>query len=222
MTALAYPRRTDPRRFFARHALVRLCAAMAMLALAAGARAETEGPNAPNPENVLTRNPIMEQLDRVMQPASAMAAPRAERRMKRTRGVRPETKRRPPVSAAPELPVRVEQPFWPSLYSAATTVTSPASVKTERETQAETDEGVVFANELSDIDLAAKPPAETSAVAATDGRAGADVAPLRSEDSRFAPLVEAARAALQAAWMEPVLMLLAGAFAALSAVRLFA
>lgn len=198
---------------------------IAVLFLAPAAR--TEDAHAPNPENVLVLpKSAGGWLGPWMTVPTAAAAPRSAQRAQR---VRAKTKvRTVPVAAeaAVSEPLAAE-PAWPS--AAATVGTAPLipiTVKTVREmVEPAPDATLVFENELSDIDLAARPvltetSAQTSAAVSTDGRAAPDSNV--SEPLRVFVMTETIKTLTQSAWLEPVLLVLAGALAAVSAMRLFA
>ena len=196
------------------------------------ARTETEGASAPNPQNVLVlRDRPAGMFSRWMGTPAATAATRTSQR---PRGVK--SKRRTGPAAAQSQPAETQpgQPAWPS--PAATTGPAalvPITVKTVRELVAPPrDTPLVFENELSDIDLAAKPvlaataatPATSSTAApSTDGRSYRDGDDVKiGEQPLVFAMSESMRSITQAAWFEPMLLALAGALAALTAMRMFA
>jgi hypothetical protein len=82
------------------------------------------------------------------------------------------------------------------------------------------DESVVQANELSEIDLAATPPAQALAFATTDGRAQPDASETLPVN-RFAAFADNVKAIPQAPWFDSVLFVLAGMIAAFIGARVF-
>ena len=105
---------------------------------------------------------------------------------------------------------------------------SPIVIKTVREmVEAELADEVVLPNELSDIDLAADPaPANSMALATTDGRAMADAGDTAHRPgpvaSQIASVIENAKSLAQVSWIESILLVLTGALAAGTAMRFFA
>jgi hypothetical protein len=85
---------------------------------------------------------------------------------------------------------------------------------------------LVYENELSDIDIAAKPlaaqplPGQPEAVDVTDGRAIGDDPDFLGD--RFAAFAENVKAIGNASWLEALVLALAGAIAAVTAMRVFA
>jgi hypothetical protein len=128
----------------------------------------------------------------------------------------------------------------------------PVIVKTVRElAEPEPDAPLVHANELSDLDMAAKPlaakplaakplaakplaakplapkplpakalTAQAESVGITDGRATGDGGDFR--ESRFAAFAETLNSVVHASWLEALLLAMAGAIAAVTAMRVFA
>lgn len=198
-----------------------LAVAVLFLAPAAG----TEDTHGPNPDNVLV---IPKSAGGWLGPWTGSRAAAAPRSSQRTQRARAKTKMRAaPVAAEAGISEpQAADSSWPN--AAATVGTAaliPITVKTVREMVAPApDANLVFANELSDIDLAARPiltptPA-SSAAGATDGRATSENA--AAEQPRVFAMAETMKTVTQSAWLEPALLVLAGALAALSAIRLFA
>jgi hypothetical protein len=195
---------------------------------------QSEGPDAPARDNVLETSSMREYFSRWVRPTVAEAAPRTVYRQHRIRTV----KARRPVEAATPLPVpRPVVPTWPNAQdSAGTGKIIPVELKTVRELAEPADETpLVRENELSDLDLAAQPPeaqpvvtqpleaqamqAQAAAIG-TDGRASDDDADFQG--NRFAAFAENVKAMGHASWLEPLLLALAGAAAAVAAMRIFA
>ncbi len=141
------------------------------------------------------------------------------------------------VTAAPE---QVAPSDWPSAASSvgvgAATI-APLMLKTVREQiEPEPETPIVSENELSDVDRAAEPalaqaptperPVGTEPATATertivtDGIGTVETDP--TEQTRVFAMNETLNALMQAAWLEPILLMLAGALAGLAARRMFA
>jgi hypothetical protein len=199
-----------------------LMSAVLFLAPAAG----TEEAHAPNPDNVLViPKGAGGWFGRAMIPA-AEAAPRSAQRPQRGRA-KSRMRAAPVAVAAAVSEPQIAESAWPDAAATVGMATLiPITVKTVREMVAPSPEAaLVFANELSDIDLAARPlltqpPPEASTSAYTDGHATPDNNV--SEPPRVFAMTETMKAFAQSAWLEPVLLVLAGALAAFSALRLFA
>ena len=118
-------------------------------------------------------------------------------------------------------------PAWPNAEaSAGTGAILPVVVKTVREmAEPEADTPLVHANELSDLDMAAKPlPAEAltaqaESLGVTDGRAVIDDGDFR--ESRLTAFAETLNSIGHASWLEALLLAMAGAIAAMTAMRVF-
>lgn len=176
--------------------------------------------------------------------APATAAPitvQPEQRARKIRTSRSKTRARPvaakPAPVEEQKPVPVEEQPAPQVQElvadwphAATNVggimIAPVTIKTVREQlEPEPEAQLVSENEMSDIDRAAQPTLAAAAppepAAGTDGRGMTDHegAP---EQARVFAMGEAMKAVMQSAWLEPIFLMLAGALAALSAVRVFA
>jgi hypothetical protein len=226
---------------YSRLSLRHCCAcAIAVLAISVAAQADPEGASGHNPDNVLTKQPdALETLQRLLQPGgAAMAAqrPAPERRVYRTRTARSKSKATEPAAAteqapaapATALPDALSQPFWPNAQaSAGMGDISPFIIRTVREMIETESSAVVLANELSDLDLAASavPPSapQVALQTATDGRAPADTADSEPVAADSGESLGAMLAALKAAvpaqgpWIDSLLLMLAGALAALAA-----
>jgi hypothetical protein len=198
-------------------------AAMMTMLLTAPARTETEGAAGPNPDNVLVMpKPAGSLFVRwTATPATAAEA----RKTKRYPGSRSRKPRTAPAEP-PAVEAQHAEPAWPNAAATAGQGTLiPMTLKTVREMIApEPETPLVFENELSDIDLAARPAlAATPSLPpppSTDGRATweseiADPSPVYA-------MAETMRTIAQSAWFEPVLLVLAGALAAVTAIRVFA
>ncbi|MCC6889641.1 MAG: hypothetical protein IT536_14000 [Hyphomicrobiales bacterium] len=157
---------------------------------------------------------------------TAAAAPRSAQHPQRVRA-KTKTRTAPVAAEAAVSEPQPAEPAWPNAAATVGTATLiPITIKTVREmVEPAADNPLVFENELSDIDLAARPlltqaSAQTSAPVSTDGRATTESE--ASEQPRVFAMAETVKTFTQSAWFEPVLLVLAGALAALSAVRLFA
>lgn len=219
---------------------VRVTATAAILFGAAPAWTQNEGSQSPNPENAFQSATVASYLARFARPQTAEAAPRnSQKHTQRVRMVKP----KPVVveAAAPQIvppepppPASPSAQEWPSAQEnvgAAGLV--PVVIKTVREmVEPEPEMPTVLENELSDIDLRARPILDRDDIfAATDGRATAEE-DLRG--NRFAAFAENMKtisgASWSAAWsvpwnfswLEPLVLALAGAFAAIAAMRFFA
>ena len=203
---------------------------IAVLFLAPAAR--TEGAQTPNPGNVLVIPNNASGFFRpwttipTATPTATAAAPRPAQRPQRVRVAKTKVR---VIPVAAEAAVSEPQPAEPAWPNAAETVgtgsLTPITVKTVREMiEPAPDTNVVFENELSDIDLAAQPlltaTSDQTSAPVTDGRATAETDV--SELPRVFAMTETMKTFTQSAWLEPVLLVLAGALAAVSALRLFA
>jgi len=186
---------------------------------------QSEGPDAPARGNVLETSSIKGYFSRWVRPPAAEAAPRSVYRQHRIRTVKA---RRP---AEPATPLPVSRPVaaaWPNAQdSAGTGKIIPIELKTVREqAEPEAETPLVYENELSDLDLAAQPlaiqplQAQSEAIGETDGRASAD--DMDFHGNRFAAFAENVKAMGNASWLEPLLLAMAGAMAAVAAMRIFA
>lgn len=209
---------------------IAVAGAMAVLFLSPAARTEPEGAGGHNPDNVLVRPNGTSALFTRWSAAPAAAAARTSQRQQRVRTAR-KVRSAPAAPQPPAAETKPAAPAWPNAEASAGNATLvPITVKTVREIAAPVpDTTIVFENELSDIDLAARPvlaatPAPPPAPS-TDGRAAPE-----SENTEPSPIFAMAVAwkseiwkpMTQATWFEPLLLALAGALAALSAMRLFA
>jgi hypothetical protein len=134
-----------------------------------------------------------------------------------------------PVAVEEQPAAQVQEPVadWPNAAAnVGGAMIAPVTIKTVREQlEPEPEAKLVSENEESDIDRAAQPaiaeatPREPAA--GTDGRGMIDHegAP---EQTRVFAMGETMKAVMQSAWLEPILLMLAGALAALSAARAFA
>lgn len=214
------------RRRSCRGHAIRILATAAILLGAPPAWTQNEGASTPNPENALTASPVASFLTRFSRPPTAEAAPRTSQKH-RVRASRP----KPPVvaqvpeavapaaEAAPPEPQPADWPVAHENLGAAGIV--PVEIRTVREVvEAQAETAPVAEDELSDLDLSARPISRLAdKIPDTDGR-GTDEAERR--DSRFAAFAENLQAAGAISWIEPLLLMLAGAVAALTAMRVFA
>lgn len=226
------PRHRSPRSISSVRIAIFIPAAIAVLFISPAAK--TQDTNAPNPENVLVMPSRAGTLfSRWTTAPTAEAAARNAKRAQNVRGAK--TKMRTPdadqpapaasaSSAAPAASQASAEPSWPNASAnVGGAMIAPLTIKTVREmVQPETP--LVFENELSDLDLAAPPAlaeARSPAPSATTDGSGA-IENDATEQARVFAMGETMKAVMQSAWLEPVLLMLAGALAALSAVRLFA
>ena len=212
------------RRLARKRVLISLAAAIVFLGVPP-AWTQNDGPVAPSRGNVLETSSIREYFSRYMRPQIAEAAPRTTQRPQRVRSVRA---RHPAEVAAPLPAPRPVAPAWPNAQdSAGTGKIIPVELKTVRElAEPEAEPSLVHENELSDLDMAAQPLsaqpllAQSEAITGTDGRATSD--DMDFHGNRFAAFAENVRAMGNATWLEPLLLALAGAIAAVAALRIFA
>lgn len=230
------PRHRSPRSISSvRKSAIFIPAVIAVLFVSPAAK--TQDTNAPNPENVLVMQSRAGTLfSRWITTPTAEAAARNAKRAQGVRGAKtgirttPATEQPAPAatasSAAPAAPAASQsaEPAWPNASAnVGGAMIAPLTIKTVRE-MVEPETPLVFENELSDIDLAAPPKlaeARPPAPSATTDGSGA-IENDATEQARVFAMGETMKAVMQSAWLEPVLLMLAGALAALSAVRLFA
>lgn len=208
----------DPRL---RNHVARAVAAAIILLGALPAWTQNEGAAAPAPDNVLQASSLQGTFNRWMQPPTAEAAPRNIPRQR----VRASAVKKPVEAAAPE-PAPPAAPAWPNAEaSAGTGEIVPVVVKTVRE-MAEAETTLVHENELSDLDMMAKPlsaPAlatQDETVIGTDGRAIGGDGDFRED--RLAAFAETLNSIGHASWLKALLLAMAGAIAAVTAMRIFA
>jgi hypothetical protein len=208
--------------------VLRVLATAAILFGAPPAWPQNEGGNRPNPENTFHSSTIASYVARFARPQTAEAAPRTTQR--HTQRVRMSRMKKPVVAQAsrpapevPSSPPPPSEPIWPNAQeSVGAAGLVPVVIKTVREmVEPEPEAPTVLENELSDIDLAARPVAShgETPVATTDGRAEVE------DDwrgNRFAAFADNVKAIGSASWLEPIFLALAGAFAAVTAMRVFA
>lgn len=127
--------------------------------------------------------------------------------------------------AAAVQPQSAEQE-WPSAAdNLGAPMIVPLTIKTVRE-MLEPEPQLVSDNEVSDIDRAAEPARASAssrvhlASAVTDGSGMIDSD--ATEHSRVFAMGETMKAVLQSGWVEPLLLMFAGAFAGFTAIRVFA
>jgi hypothetical protein len=199
---------------------------LAVVVLFLAPAAGTEDSHGPNRDNVLV---IPKSAGGWLGPWTGSRAAAAPRSSQRTQRARAKTKMRaaPVATEAAASEPQIAEPSWPNAAATVGTATLiPITVKTVREMVEPAPDGaaLVFENELSDIDLAARPvltptPASSAAVS-TDGRAAPENA--GAEQPHVLAMAETMKTFTQSVWLEPVLLVLAGALAAFSAIRLFA
>ncbi len=183
---------------------------------------QNEGATAPNPANAFARSGNTGSVAQHLRPQAAQATPRRERHTPRVRAY--SSRKSMAAAAAPPAAPEVTESTewaWPSAQeNVGASGLIPVVVRTVREmVEPHPEMPAVHANELSDIDLAAAPVENRHRIATTDGRADADEEP---RGFRFAAFVENARAVGSIVWLEPVLLVLAAAIAAVAAGRVFA
>lgn len=174
-----------------------------------------------------------ESIARWMQPSTAAAAPRSTKRQRsRARSTKAQEKKPEAVSEQSASIVQPLTPFiqiWPHAQRVAgepniTSETSdeiaPVAVKGSRlDAAPESEATIVHPDEVSEIDLAATPPAQSFALASTDGRGLLDAG--ERSVNRFSAFVEQVKALPQAPWFDSVLLVMGGVIAAFFAARMF-
>jgi hypothetical protein len=218
-----------------------ICSAMALLVLFAtpeamgqGVRQDTATPDNGNPFSRFFRMPTMQPAaaaPATTQPQQRVRKPRISKARKRPK---PVAEAPAPADKQPAAPVQTAAPAnetiadsaWPiAAASVGTATITPLTIKTVREQlEPEPDVVLVSENDLSEIDRAARlshaeavtpdPPVETDGSSATES----DTA----DQARVFAMNESIKAIMHAAWLEPVLLMLAGALAGLAAGRAFA
>jgi hypothetical protein len=208
--------------------VIRMVAATAILLGAPPAWTQNEGVGAPNPENALNSSVVAGFLARFSRPQTAEAAPRTSQ--KQTQRVRTSRAKAPMAAPEPEAAVPAPeaanpeppQPAWPNAQdSVGAAGLVPVVIKTVREmVEAEAETSLVQEHELSDLDIAARPISRLDDTpVGTDGRATADE---EWRGNRIAAFAENLKAIGGTSWLEPLLLALAGAAAAVTAMRVFA
>jgi hypothetical protein len=215
-----------------------ICCAVALAILSAAPDARAQDLSQNTPAAAASSNPF----SRWFGAPSATATPAATQPVQRVRKMRvAKSKKRtapvavqaapaqeqsaPPAQAAPPAQQQTAESGWPNAEAnVGGAMIAPLTIKTVRE-MVEPEAPVVLENEISDIDRAAQPAiaaaSESPASAAsTDGSAAIENDVM--EQTRVLAMGETMRAMLQSAWFEPILLMLAGAVAALSAARVFA
>lgn len=187
---------------------------------AAPAWTQNEGATLPNRDNAFTRSGASAKASRPTPPRTAHAAPRRDRHASRPRRSNIPVAAVAPQPAAPEA-VEPAETAWPNAQdNVGAAGLIPVVVKTVREmVQPPPEAEAVHANELSDIDLAAGPIERSERIASTDGRASVDEEPRMVRLAAFADTMKTIGGA---SWLEPLLLLIAGASAAAAAMRVFA
>lgn len=212
-----------------------LCIAAALTVVCIAHDARSQGVTAQPAPAASSSNPFSGWFGRSETAAPAAAAPAAQQPTQRARKrISKSKKQTPPVVAEPapaddqatELQQQAAEPDWPNAAAnVGGPLIVPLTVKTVRE-MIEPEPPVVSENELSDIDRASQPEiAATSAPApvtppTTDGNGSIDIG--EAEQTRVFAMGDTVKAMIQSAWFEPLLLMIAGAFAALTAVRVFA
>ena len=212
-----------------------ICSAVALAflfiapaAMSQGTGQDTAAPDNGNPFSRWFRAPVAAPAaapPATAQPAQSIRKPRAAKVRKRTKPVaaQPAPAEEQP---APQAEKHVATSDWPNAEAnLGAAMIAPLTIKTVREmVEPEPQPPLVFENELSDLDLAAGPAlAETRSlapVASTDGSGTME------NDATERPSVyaigETVKAMMQSAWLEPLLLVLAGALAFSAAGRVFA
>jgi hypothetical protein len=232
--------------FFSRN-FARIVTAFVVLFAALPAKLESDGPNQSNPDHILLNAPdAAETLARWMQPSTAAAATRHRKRARSGRGQA--EKADVASKTSPEQPAPVLAPLTPyiQIWPQAHTVTSDApeamtqlssqdfmgtAEKGDRLTSLSgSEDEVVQADELSELDRAAAPlqqpkateaRAQTVAFADTDGRAMRDNGETAMPVNRFTAFADSVKMIPQAPWFDSVLFVIGGAIAAFAAARVF-
>lgn len=198
--------------------------AAAILLIAPPAFPQHENSAAPNPENVLNPSTIQGFLARFSRPQTAQAAPpRPHRHI--VRSTRKKSSPPPVVSAQaePDIATPEATPDWPNAQdNLGINGIVPVVIKTVRElAEADAETSVVRESDLSDLDIAAAPPNRlANAIPETDG--SATQLELEPQASRVFAFAENLKITGAYSWLEPILLMLAGAVAAFSAKRIFA
>lgn len=208
-----------------------------MAALLAAPAARTQSAVNPDPGNAMVMPKFTGGFfGRFTTTPSAEAAPQTVQRPQRVRIAKTRKRTAPVVIArttrAEPVAVQTAEPAgmsWPHAAGNVGLATiAPLTVKTVREmVEPGPEPALAFENELSEVDLAARPvmvagaSAEPLVPQSTDGRAIAE-SDAAAEQPRVYAMADAVKAITQSAWLEPMLLVLAGALAALSAMRLFA
>lgn len=210
-----------------------ICVAAALTVLFAASDARSQGVHPQTaPAAAAGGNPVSRWFARpAATPQAGATQPRQHVRKRRVSRSKKPTK---PVAAQPapaeaksDPPQQqVAEPAWPNAAAnVGGALIAPLSVKTVREQLGSEPETLpVSENEFSDIDRAAPPALAATATPepaiSTDG-SGSTETDVTVQTHVFA-LGETTKAMMQSAWLEPLLLLVAGAIATLSAVRLFA
>ena len=232
--------------FFIRN-FARIVAVFVVLFAALPATPENDAANWSDPGNTLVNAlSAADTLARWMQPSTAAAATRKRQRANSTRAQEKKTEVASESPAEQSLPVLAPlTPFiqiWPQAHSvksdapeAMTQLPShdfmPVAEKADRlGSLSGSDEEIVQADELSELDRAAAPlqpagadaRAQAVAFAKTDGRAAPqDHGDTAMPVNRFAAFAESVEAIPQAPWFNSVLFVLGGAVIAFAAARVF-
>ena len=217
-------RERDPRETGRRARGISMLLAAMILLIAPPAFPQHENSAAPNPENVLNPSTVQGFFARFSRPQTAEAAPRRPHRHI-VRSARSKSSPPPVVSAQAETEISVPEaaPQWPNAQdSLGVNGIVPVVIKTVREmAEATAEASVVRESDLSDLDIVAAPPNRLeNAVSETDG--SATEREVEPRTSRVIALAEHLKIAGALPWFEPILLMLAGAVAALSAKRMFA
>ncbi len=217
--------------------LMVLCAAPDAMSQSAG-----QNPAPPNATGQDDRNPFSRFFR--MAPAQPAATASAETQPQpRVRKPRMSKTRKRPKSVAEKSAPVAKQPIAPSDTDATidrtvaesgwpraidhigSAMIAPLTIKTVREQlEPEPEPAFVSDHDLSDIDRAARlsyaEAATPEPTAATDGSGAIENDP--AEQARVFAKTETIKSWMQSAWLEPVLLMIAGALAGLAAARAFA
>ena len=225
----------------------RIVTVFMVLFAALPAKPESDGPNQPNPDNVLLNaTGAAETLGRWMQPSTAAAATRHRQRVRSARGQAKKTEVASETSPEPSAPVLAPLTPFIQIWPQAHTVTSDASeAMTQLSSQdfmrvgekgdrlislSGSEDEIVQADELSELDRAAAPLQQPEAAEAraqavafvnTDGRAAPDNGETTTPVNRFVAFADSMKAIPQAPWFDSVLFVIGGAIAAFAAARVF-
>jgi hypothetical protein len=212
-----------------------ICSAVALAflltapaAMSQGTGQDTTAPDNGNPFSRWFRAPVAAPATAApvaAQPTQSIRKPRVAKVRKRTKPVaaQPAPADEKPAPPAQEHAATSDWPNAETNLGAAMIV--PLTIKTVREmAEPEPEAPLVFENELSDIDLAAGPALAEARLSApqamTDGSGATDNE--TAEQSGIIAMGETMKAMMQSAWLEPLLLVLAGLLASFTAVRAFA
>jgi hypothetical protein len=158
------------------------------------------------------------------QPVQRVRKPRITKVRKRSKAVATAPQPEPVAEQpAPQQEERVADSGWPNAEAnLGTAMMTPLTIKTVREQlEPEPETLLVSENELSEIDRAAQPAqAATAPPAPSASTDGSGAIENELEQAHVFAMGETMKAMMQSAWIEPALLMLAGALAGLAASRL--